>query len=138
VKAFRKDNLAIEILCYDHESYDDMVRFARLPDYPEFEVRTVGSKGIVQIKFPHQEWITPREWANNHRNTILNNLFEDYQRVRALQGLRDVVDIGLIPQDYLTEVRSMMKQRLSEFIHEQGGNGTISEVADFVNSLISF
>lgn len=60
---FSKDKLAQQILMYDADDYGSMLEFAKSKDYPEFEVRTVGSAGTVQIRFPHQGWIQPREWA---------------------------------------------------------------------------
>jgi hypothetical protein len=92
MKTFKKDQLAKKILSDNIEDYDTLSRLASLPNYPEFEVRTVGAAGIVNIKFPHQGWVKPREWAINHVNTIRNNVFDALQRLEKILEKNNVLE----------------------------------------------
>jgi hypothetical protein len=80
---FSKDLLASKILNEDIEDYSTLLTLSRSKDYPQFEVRTIGSAGTVQIRFPNQGWIAPREWANNHATTIARNLISDIERLKV-------------------------------------------------------
>jgi hypothetical protein len=77
---FSKDLLAKKILS-EELSYSELLSMSRSKDYPQFEVRTVGSVGTIEIRFPHQGWIKPKEWANNHATTIARNLISDVERL---------------------------------------------------------
>jgi len=119
---FLKDNLAKEILLYDRVQLSDMQEFARSSNYPNFEVRTVGSAGTVQIKFPHQEWIKPVEWAMNHRTTILNNLYCDLLRAENLDTIKSSLeDLGYIHQ-------TVIEQRIRDYFSTLNQDEDIAEM----------
>lgn len=113
---FAKDRLAAKILVFDIEDADSLVKFARSPKYPTFEVRTVGSAGTVQIKFPHQEWIKPREWANNHLITVEKNLYSDMERLEVMStDMRPLLNKGFIPRSCLDAFGGDLYDRLNAY-----------------------
>lgn len=113
---FAKDRLAAKILVYDTEDADSLVKCARSPKYPTFEVRTVGSAGTVQIKFPHQEWIKPREWANNHLITVEKNLYSDMERLEVMStDMRPLLNKGFIPRSRLDAFGGDLYDRLNAY-----------------------
>lgn len=112
---FLKDNLAI-LLLGKSLNVSDLQAIAKHPNYPNFEVRTVGSNGEVQIKFPNQGWVKPVEWAINHRNTIVNNLNASIERTSQLTDLKDVLKVyGYSPDE---EITSIVSESISERLQE--------------------
>lgn len=114
--AFMKDNLATAILQGDPLDRGELMELARLHKYPNFEVRTVGSAGLVQIRFPNQEWMKPDEWALNHVNHIMNNLNEAVKRASLFTDvLPDLSDFGYYS-------RNQIKAHMRQFFEQQTRN----------------
>lgn len=97
----KKDNLA-KFINENDVTIHDLAKLTRDKNFPDFEVRTVGSAGIVQIKFPHQEWIKPDEWAFNHFTTMESILCNDLERLEAMStDMRCLAERGYLSYDHL-------------------------------------
>lgn len=133
---FRKDNLAREILNGKSE-YSDLISLASSSKFPSFEVRTVGSAGTVQLKFPHREWIQPLEWARNHVNTLTQQLYSDLQRIQDISPDAFLLeDLGYYSRSrILTIVGETIPEKLDVYLQTEAAKGqkvTINDVTEFL------
>jgi hypothetical protein len=82
---FWKDQLASEILAQSQCTYDWLLGLRSR--FPQLRVKTVDARGTVPvIRFDDRngEWLKPKEWAENHRQSVSCKFQEWHSRMLDL------------------------------------------------------
>lgn len=81
---FWKDELARKLLAKQEVSYEWLLNLRR--DYPQLRVKTLDARGNVPgIRFDDRtEWFKPKEWAENHRQSVRRKYQEWHGRAKQL------------------------------------------------------